>query len=69
MGQKSLTWIRLIKICYIVPWWLSWLSDQIAFIFFFDLGFRALSRMFHSYRTDRSSKVGENQREKTPVHL
>ena len=33
MGQKSLTWIMLIKICYIVPWWPSWLSDQIAFIF------------------------------------
>ena len=31
MGQKSLTWIRLIMICYIVPWWPSWLSDQIAF--------------------------------------
>ena len=31
MGQKSLTWIRLILICYIVPWWPSWLSDQIAF--------------------------------------
>ena len=30
MGQKSLTWIRLIMICYIVPWWPSWLSDQIA---------------------------------------
>ena len=31
MGQKLLTWIRQILICYIVPWWLSWLSDQIAF--------------------------------------
>ena len=31
VGQKSLTWIRLIMICYIVPWWQSWLSDQIAF--------------------------------------
>ena len=30
MGQKSLSWIRLIMICYIVPWWPSWLSDQIA---------------------------------------
>ena len=27
-GQKSLTWIRLIMICYTVPWWLSWLSDH-----------------------------------------
>ena len=31
MGQKSLTLIRLIMICYIVPWWPSWLSDQITF--------------------------------------
>ena len=31
VGQKSLTWIRMIMICYIVPWWPSWLSDQIAF--------------------------------------
>ena len=28
MGQKSHTWIRLIMICYTVPLWLSWLSDQ-----------------------------------------
>ena len=32
------------------------------FFFFFDLGFTALSRIFHLYRADRSSKVGENQR-------
>ena len=31
MGKKSLTWIRLIIICYTVPRWPSWLSDQIAF--------------------------------------
>ena len=31
MGQKSLTFIRLIMICYTVPWWPSWLSDQLAF--------------------------------------
>ena len=31
VGQKLLTWIRLIMICYIVPWWPSWLSDQNAF--------------------------------------
>ena len=28
--------------------------------FFFDLGFTALSRIFHLYHADRSSKVGEN---------
>ena len=32
------------------------------FFFFFDLGFTALSRIFHLYRANRSSKVGENQR-------
>ena len=31
VGQKTLTWITLIMICYIVPWWPSWLWDQIAF--------------------------------------
>ena len=30
-NQKLLTWIRLTMICYIVPWWPSWLSDPIAF--------------------------------------
>ena len=32
------------------------------FFVFFDLGFMALSRIFHLYRADRSSKVGENRR-------
>ena len=32
------------------------------FFFFFDLGFTALSRIFHLYRADRSSKVGENRK-------
>ena len=31
VGKKSLTWIRLMMICCIIPWWPSWLSDQIAF--------------------------------------
>ena len=31
LGQKSLTWIRLIMVCYSVSRWPSWLSDQIAF--------------------------------------
>ena len=30
--------------------------------FFFDFGFTALSRIFHLYRADRSSKVGKNRR-------
>ena len=30
------------------------------FLFFLDFGFTALSRIFHLYRADRSSKVGEN---------
>ena len=33
-----------------------------ANFFFSDLGFTALSRIFHLYRADRSSKVGENRR-------
>ena len=32
------------------------------FFFFFYLGFMALSRIFHLYQADRSSKVGENRR-------
>ena len=36
--------------------------NQFFFFFFlFDLGFTALSRIFHLYRADRSSKVGENR--------
>ena len=30
--------------------------------FFFDLGFTVLSRIFHLYQADHSSKVGENRR-------
>ena len=37
-------------------WWLFFC------LFFFYLGFTALSRIFHLYRADRSSKVGENRR-------
>ena len=33
----------------------------IIIFIFFDLGFTALSRIFHLYRADRSSKVGENR--------
>ena len=28
VGHKSFKWIRLIMICYTMPWWPSWLSDQ-----------------------------------------
>ena len=40
------------------------LSEFFFFFFFFflDLGFTALSRIFHLYRAGRSSKVGENRR-------
>ena len=34
----------------------------VLFFLFFDLGFTALSRIFHLYRAERSSKVGENRR-------
>ena len=38
------------------------------YLFIYYLGFTALSRIFHLYRADRSSKVGENRRtrEKPP---
>ena len=36
--------------------------NELFFLFFFDLGFTALSRIFHLYRANRSSKVGENRR-------
>ena len=29
---------------------------------YFDMGFTALSKIFHLYRADRSSKLGENRR-------
>ena len=32
------------------------------FVCLFYLGFTALSRIFHLYRADRSSKVGENRK-------
>ena len=40
------------------------------FFFFFDLGFMALSRIFHLYRADRSSKVAKTGEpgEKPPDH-
>ena len=37
------------------------LSGATFYDWFFDLGFTALSRIFHLYRADRSSKVGENR--------
>ena len=37
-------------------------SLRIFFVFFSYLDFTALSKIFHLYRADRSSKVGENQR-------
>ena len=44
-------------------------GKDIFFFFFFDLGFMALSRIFHLYRADRSSKVGENRRTPEKNHL
>ena len=38
------------------------LEDFQSFLFFFDFGFTALSRIFHLYQADHSSKVGENRR-------
>ena len=37
------------------------------FFFFLGGGFTALSRIFHLYRADRSSKVGENRRTRRKI--
>ena len=39
------------------------------FFFFFDLDFTALSRIFHFYQADSSSKVGEDRRTRWKNHL
>ena len=39
------------------------------FFFFFYLGFMSLLRIFHLYRADRSSKVGENRSTRGKNHL
>ena len=39
------------------------------FFFFFDLGFIALSRIFHLYRADCSSQVGEKPENPEKNHL
>ena len=66
----------LIRLCVSANWFESLLGSRqkihsliflliwfiYLFIFFLDLGFTALSRIFHLYRADRSSKVGENRR-------
>ena len=44
-------WIRLMCVCVLM----------FFFFVFFYLGFMSLSRIFHLYRADRSSKVGENR--------
>ena len=41
----------------------------IMIIIILDLGFTALSRIFHLYRADRSSRVGENRRTQGKNHL
>ena len=48
-------------ICLMCSDYLLYRDVFFFFFFFFDLGFTALSRIFHLYRADRSSKVGENR--------
>ena len=38
------------------------MSIEYQILFFFYLGFTALSRTFHLYGADRPSRVGENRR-------
>ena len=54
-------YVKEIKVCWRMRAW-SFVLFFFLFLFFFDLGFTALSRIFHLYRADRSSKVGENRR-------
>ena len=58
-------WLTLMRCC--ILWRLIWVYTDcsglsVQFFFFFDLGFTALSRIFHIYWADRSLKVGENRR-------
>ena len=50
-------------------WWAHTFFFFFFFFFFFDLGFTVLSIIFHLYRVDRSSKVGENWRTRGRNHL
>ena len=65
-NKKNIMWIpRLICSYVLVLFGLTIDSMGAAvqgIVFFFYLGFTALSRIFHLYRADRSSKVGENRR-------
>ena len=55
LGVEEWT-VRLVQGMYANAW------SHVRVFFFLDLGFTALSRIFHLYRADRSSKVGENRR-------
>ena len=57
VGQKSLTWIRLF-ICYIVPWWPSWMLDQIATKApIFEIGTERFSNSDSPCHSDTSHQV------------
>ena len=62
-GLKCVTMLGKVFITYLIhkdqP---VHLLSRVRPFMIFDLGFTALSRIFHLYRADRSSKVGENQR-------
>ena len=48
-------------ICFLIFFIKAYVVGTHLNFFFFDLGFTALSRIFHLYRADRSSKVGKNR--------
>ena len=60
--RRQFAWnIKPYSLGYLIWFLVIWPSQHLRSCWA-DLGFRALSRIFHLYRADRSSKVGENQR-------
>ena len=62
----NMSWCHADRLIWIWKKWDAAVNGELLifffFFFFFDLGFTALSRIFHLYRADRSLKVGENRR-------
>ena len=66
-NKKNIMWIPRLICSYVLVLFGLTIGSMGAAVqgivfFFFYLGFTALSRIFHLYRADRSSKVGENRR-------
>ena len=57
-----MSWSIALEMCDIQFKTFCYFSMIFFFFFFFDLGFTALSRIFHLYWADHSSKVSKNRR-------